>query len=179
MRKGLARRVDRTSKKWNNTKCDACGKMFHRKPSLAKKSINNYCSKECRKMSRSAKMSGENNPQYGKKGEASAAWKNGRYKTRMGYILVQCPDHPFCQKTGVVLEHRLVAEKHFLTNENSVVVNGKRYLKPELIVHHKNHIKSDNRPENLEILSESEHQTMHSKEQHYTRDKATGRFISA
>lgn len=76
------------------------------------------------------------------KGKNNANWKGGRKKHIEGYILIHQPNHPFCNKSGYVLEHRLVMEKHL-----------KRYLEKWEVVHHKNQIRDDNRIENLQLYS--------------------------
>lgn len=50
--------------------------------------------------------------------------------------------------------HKLIA-KHFIPNPNNYSV-----------VHHKNHIRTDNRIENLEWVSEEKHKELHSKKPH-------------
>jgi hypothetical protein len=72
--------------------------------------------------------------------EKHYAWKGGKSKTRKGYILIKNRKHPFCDKQGYVLEHRLVMEKYL-----------ERYLTKQEFVHHKNGIKNDNRIENLHL----------------------------
>ena len=73
--------------------------------------------------------------------------KGGKSKTRQGYICIYKPTHPFCNSHKYVLEHRLVIEKHL-----------GRYLKPTEIAHHRNEIKTDNRPKNLmAFISHSAH----------------------
>jgi hypothetical protein len=63
-----------------------------------------------------------------------------------GYVYLLRPDHPAATADGYVLEHRLVMED----------VLG-RYLRPEEIVHHRNTEKGDNRPENLEVMTQADH----------------------
>ena len=84
----------------------------------------------------SLKRSGENHPM----------WKGGRSKVTGGYIKIKQPNHPDVTCGGYVLEHRLVMEKKL----------GRRLQSIEE-VHHRNGIKDDNRPENLELVLKHKH----------------------
>lgn len=88
-------------------------------------------------------------------GEKSNTWNGGKTTHSEGYILIYKKEHPFADSRGYVYEHRLVLEEHL-----------QRYLKTDEHVHHKNGIKNDNRLENLEILSNKEHATLHGKEKY-------------
>lgn len=66
----------------------------------------------------------------------------GRKLHSAGYVLVYAPNHPKCDGGGYILEHRLVMGCHL-----------NRILNKWELVHHINGIKTDNRIENLEIVS--------------------------
>ena len=78
----------------------------------------------------------------------------GHTKTRSdGYIAVYVPQHPGANKDGYVMEHILVMEEHI-----------GRYLTEDEVVHHVNRNRSDNRIENLRLMTFSEHASIHMKE---------------
>lgn len=160
-----------------NCVCAVCGKKFHDKPSHAAKCKNHYCSRSCHYIGKKSYMSGEGNHQYGLKGDKNPTWKSDKKLSRYGYIQVRVLDHPFRTKHDFVLEHRLVAEKYLLNDDNSLEIKGKRYLKPEYVVHHKNFDRTDNRVENLQVMTESDHVRLHNLLNQHDRDKITGRFL--
>lgn len=124
--------------------CLICGIKFESYVSEHRK----YCSRKCqnkRPRTKEEKIR-MRNAQKGKKGPKAAHWKGGRTKHK-GYILIYTPQHPFTIQRFYVKEHRLVMEKHL-----------GRYLRPEEVVHHINHDKTDNRIENLQLFkNHSEH----------------------
>ena len=77
-------------------------------------------------------------------GPAHPNWKGGRYITDYGYVMIR----PIPGRR--VYEHRWVIEQHL-----------GRPLERWEIIHHKNGNRSDNRIENLEILTQSEHAKLH------------------
>ena len=170
--------------KWHNTpncKCIICGKPFYLKPyQLQKRKHGATCSKECRSKNRSIWFSGEGNHQYGLKEDLNKSFKNWKKISHYGYILVHKKEHPFCTKDGFVFEHRLVVEENCDKFESKyfIEIDGKKYLRKEYEVHHKNEIKTDNRPENLMILTHSEHKKLHNAKIEIIRD-SKGRIISS
>ena len=67
-------------------------------------------------------------------------WKGGVNKHASGYLKEQRKGHPLADRNGYVMQHRLVMEE----------VLG-RQLEAYERVHHKNGVRDDNRPENLEL----------------------------
>lgn len=164
-------------KSFYNMTCPICGKKFHLRKSDINSNGKNYCSRECYGKARSVFFRGENNHQYGKRGRKNASWKHDRKIASDGYVMIRCTDHPFRKKDDYIMEHRIVAEKHLLTKETSVEVDGKLYLSPDYVVHHKNGDKTDNRPENLQIMTKKDHVSMHKKEKPTERDPFTHKFL--
>lgn len=80
-----------------------------------------------------------------KKGKQNGHWIDGTTRHTKGYSYRRQPDHPRAYN-GYVLEHIVVMEEMI-----------GRPLLPKETVHHKNGIKGDNRPENLELWASSHH----------------------
>lgn len=109
---------------------------------------------------------GQNNGQFGKVGAASATWRGGRLVHGDGYIQVHTPDHPFAVKR-YVMEHRLVYENYLRDHEPLsallTVVDGRRYLCPDVEIHHRDEDKSNNVLSNLQPMTKAEHARLHSR----------------
>ncbi len=81
-----------------------------------------------------------------RKGSSHPSWRGGRSEDYNGYIRIHDRDNPNANKSGYVFEHVLVMS-HFL---------GRPLYKNES-VHHKNGIRSDNRLDNLELVTVTGH----------------------
>ena len=83
-------------------------------------------------------------------GKRHARWAGGRNDKGKGYIRIWLDSGDFFYQMtdlhGYVLEHRLLMAKHL-----------GRCLHQWEVVHHKNHIKTDNRIENLQLYSDTRH----------------------
>ena len=85
------------------------------------------------------------------RGERHHRWNHDRLIASNGYVLVRVPkDHHLHIANGYAYEHRLVAEQAL-----------GRPLQPGEHVDHINGDKQDNRPENLQVLTQSEHAKRH------------------
>jgi HNH endonuclease/NUMOD3 motif-containing protein len=114
--------------------CLTCGKPFEVRQDFVKKGKGKFCSKACSKV-----------------GVLNPFWRGGIAKAGQ-YIKVYIPNHPDSNKAGYMLEHRLVMEAKI----------GRPLTKDE-IVHHINHVKTDNDPDNLMILDRSSHKSLHNQ----------------
>lgn len=95
-------------------------------------------------------------------GKNNGHWKGGIHKRIDGYELVRKGIVPAKTKGArYILKHRLVMEEYL-----------RRPLLKSEIVHHKNGNRSDNRIQNLEIMSQAKHAKLH-----YKVDRKTGRFL--
>jgi hypothetical protein len=72
--------------------------------------------------------------------------------TKQGYVDMYAPGHPLARKNNRVLLHRKVAWDAGLLTD------------PEMVVHHINGDRSDNRLENLEVLPKDIHDDIHNSE---------------
>lgn len=91
-------------------------------------------------------------------GPNNDSWKGGRIENAAGYIMIRMPEHPRAKANqGYVFEHNIVAEKKI---GRYLLFFGSGHLDSE-IVHHKNENKKDNSPENLEVMTYSEHSKIH------------------
>lgn len=103
---------------------------------LTREKKQKSCSYKCAGVRNSKRVSRENHH----------LWNGGKGKHINGYITRRI------SKNTYVLEHRLIMEQHL-----------GRKLREKEAVHHVNGDKTDNRVENLEVMSLSEHASLHGK----------------
>lgn len=101
-------------------------------------------------------------------GKKSSRWKGGRFKTKQGYIYINCPEHPRVKrkKRKYLGEHTLIMEKYI-----------GRYLKDFEEIHHINGIKGDNRIKNLRLMTDATHASLHSTKFDIDRNWLRGKYI--
>lgn len=118
--------------------CENCEVSMLVKPSMVGR---RFCSKACEAEKRIKRPTGR--------------LRNGKPVVidHQGYARAYEPGHPAATRSGWVFEHRLVMEEAV-----------GRYLARSENVHHINHIRHDNRLENLTMLSHSEHSKVTGRE---------------
>jgi hypothetical protein len=116
--------------------CPTCGRDFKVHVCTLKRGSGKYCSIKCRP------YAGAGNPK----------WRGGRIKDGSKRTMVYAPGDPNATMMGgkYAYEYRLVAAQKL-----------GRPLRSDEIVHHINGDSNDNRPENLEVMSQSEHIKAH------------------
>lgn len=138
--------------------CKECGVVFYDHQCHADRRV--FCSRTCMEADKlhaaekSERAAGSSNPM----------WAGGVTAHSDGYIYRRAPDHPFSSH-GYVFEHRLVAEAHLRSVDPDSVflvkLGDRKYLRPEVSVHHKDEDKRNNTPDNLMVVTNSEHQKIH------------------
>ena len=122
------------------------------------------CSSECQEMIPIKTMKGKPmryKPDHHPKGLDGYNWKGGIIEVG-GYLKTKCPNHPFKDCRGYVFVHRLMYEQYYNV-----------CLLPWIRIHHKNKDIKDNRIENLQSITKSDHSKIH----HIIIDKSD-RFCS-
>jgi len=146
--------------------CEGCGRIFTKPPSDSKTywQKRRFCSLPCSGtlIKKGQVLSPRTLIRKGQVGEASPAYKGGRGLTAQGYVRVLVPG------VGYKLEHRLVMEKAL----------GRKLERWEH-VHHKDDDKTNNRPENLQVLSIWEHNRKHTTERWRSETKPFRRNLRA
>jgi hypothetical protein len=115
-----------------NKNCEQCGIFFKYGRNKNKRFCSNKCSSESRRKFL-------NIPEC-------LAEADRKLDKNIGYVRIYVPMHPRANSRGYVYEHMVIAEQ----------VIGRSLLKNE-IVHHKNGVRWDNRPENLEVMDKESH----------------------
>lgn len=123
--------------------CEWCKEEYPISPYHAVKS--KFCTRSCSKSAQQGVSKGI--------GPEGARWNGGRRLNEKGYIEIWTHPSERKKKRIYTLEHRLVMEK----------ILG-RDLMPYENVHHKNGIKDDNRPENLQLWIKHSRQGVNSED---------------
>lgn len=160
--------------------CAVCGREIYKKPSRIKSNkMGIACSLTCSAKLRQQFMKGENNHQYGLKGELNSSFKSSKRVTNYGYVKILVPGHPYADRDGRVLEHRFVVESNYHSFDSMYFeeINGWIVLKKIFDVHHIDENKLNNDITNLKVILRSEHTTLHNKNKKIIRDEK-GRIVT-
>lgn len=112
-----------------------------------------YCSMHYQRVARTGDPGPAQLLGYSRPGHLNSNWRGGRIRGGVDgrYWMRHAPDHPAANPNGYVLEHRLVMEAQL-----------GRPLTADEVVHHVNGDTTDNRDENLVVMSRSDHTRYHS-----------------
>lgn len=133
--------------------CAICGKSFIPRSYQIKQGGGKYCSIDCsvenlhslpRTKEWRTRISAAQKGRAGRAGPDNGGWKGGRYAASDGYI------YRLIAPCVYMTEHRALMQEHL-----------GRKLKHDEVVHHINENKSDNRIQNLQVLTRSEHAKIH------------------
>lgn len=135
--------------------CEYCNKKMFRNKNQLERSKHYYCNTSCQMKAEYSKGIRDKYETTKIANETLRRRTQDRFDSgqikkmfdKYGYV------HIYVPKEGFVREHRYIMEQHL-----------GRKLKDEEHIHHINHVKYDNRIENLKITTNSEHGKEHYKE---------------
>jgi predicted nucleic acid-binding Zn ribbon protein len=135
--------------------CEICGAKFFYPPSF--EGLRKCCSRKC------AAILSKQRPC--ETGSSHFNWKGGKSAHSDGYLYMRTDNHPFASHGKYALEHRLIMEAWMRetapTHKFLIDIDGVKYLRPEIEIHHINENKRDNRVKNLLACTASTHRLIH------------------
>lgn len=87
------------------------------------------------------------------RGPGNPNWNGGEYTAEDGYVYLWRPDHPLANERGYVMRATVVWEE----------AHGNQPFPEGMAPHHKNGVRNDDRPDNIEPKTRSEHAKEHIK----------------
>lgn len=154
------RKISESLKKGDYFHCLVCKEEFWRKPKDIKKGNNKFCSKKCYFVWQRGRPRTKPIRQtcHGRLSKQGTRWKSAIYIINGGYITVKYKDHPRSNGNGYVLLHVLIMEHKI---GRFLKWKGTRGSANSEVVHHINSDVTDNRLENLQLMTRSEHTELH------------------
>jgi hypothetical protein len=120
--------------------CEVCGTPFSRAQGhMNRVGRGRYCSHSCSDHARASKVHPLQAPH-------NSTWQQDRYVNTQGYVVITVDGER-------VQEHRYVAERML-----------GRPLRPDEVVHHRDRNRTNNDECNLQVMTRSEHMTLHARE---------------
>ena len=95
------------------------------------------------------------------KGSNNPNWNGGIFIDKFGYVHILRPDHPNSDNRGYIKEHRLIYENYL-----SILFDQDIFIPKNYDIHHINENTSDNSLINLQLVTRSEHTTIHNLKDH-------------
>lgn len=161
-----------------DVECTYCHKKFHMKKYQLQhyaRSMGVFCSRACETRYRSLWFRGENNHQFGLKGDKNASFKIGvldKKNNKLIERMVYAPNRVDANRSGRIPEHRLVVEENWerFRPDAFELRDGQHVLKHGYDVHHIDGNHNNNELSNLAVLTRGEHTSLHNKEKIIVRD---------